>query len=244
MIQHILKIICIFFPLLVSAGCEKIKFGPSETLKPIEKYSLKIPEPSGLALLNDKLWIVSDSKNTVYQTNLKGEIEFSFKINGIDPEGITVFDDSLLAIVLETSNEILVTDFKGNEISNTSINIKGSRNSGLEGITYNPSNGHFYLVNEKDPVLLIETDKSFNEISRKKIKNVRDLSGISYSAKEDCLLLVSDEDRKIIKASLDGEFIEEYKINVEQAEGIAIDDKNNLIYVVSDKEEKLFVFEM
>jgi uncharacterized protein YjiK len=237
------KNLLLSFLLLVFVGCDKIKEQP-EKLKPVETYSLKISEPSGLALFKDKLWIVSDNKNTVYQTNFKGEVEFSFKINGNDPEGITGFDDSLLAIVLEISNEILVTDFNGNKISKTSIDIQESSNSGLEGITYNPSNGHFYLVNEKNPVLLIETDKNSKELSRKKTKDVKDLSGISYSTKEDCLWLLSDEDRKIIKASLDGDFIKEYKINVDQPEGIAVDDENNLLYVVSDKEEKLYVYKI
>jgi uncharacterized protein YjiK len=36
----------------------------------------------------------------------------------------------------------------------------------------------------------------------------------------------------------------EYRITIDQAEGIAVDDENNLLYVVSDKEEKLFVFEI
>jgi len=244
MIHSLLKILTISFPLLGLTGCDKIKFEPSEKLKPLKTFSLKISEPSGLELVDGKLWIVSDRKSTVYQTDLKGEIEFNFKIKETDLEGITVVNDSLIAIALEFSREVLILNLIGNEISRTSLEINGSRNSGLEGITYNPSNEHFYLVNEKDPVLLIETDKNLKEIRRKKIKNVKDLSGISYSRKEDCLWLLSDEDRKIIKSSLEGDFITEYKINVEQPEGIAVDDENNLVYIVSDKEEKLYVYKI
>ncbi|MDO8550352.1 MAG: SdiA-regulated domain-containing protein, partial [Ignavibacteria bacterium] len=225
MIHSIPKIIIISYLLLVPAGCDKIKEQP-EKLKPIETYPLKISEPSGLELADGKLWIVSDRESTVYQTDLEGKEEFSFKIKEADLEGITVIDDSLLAIVKEVSREIVIIDFDGNEIFRSSLQVEGSKNSGLEGITYNPSNKHFYLVNEKDPVLLIETDKNLKEISRKKIKSIKDLSGISYSLKEDCLWLLSDEDRKIIKSSLEGEFITEYKINVEQPEGIAVDDEN------------------
>ncbi len=243
MIHSIPKIIITSYLLLGFISCDKIKDQP-EKLKPIEAYSLKISEPSGLELTNGKLWIISDRKSTVYQTDLKGKVEFSFKIKETDLEGITVFDDSLIAIALEFSREVLILDLAGNEISRTSLSIDGSRNSGLEGITYNPANEHFYLVNEKDPVLLIEADKNLKEISRKKVKGVKDLSGISYSVKENCLWLLSDEDRKIIKSSLEGEFIKEYRITVEQPEGIAVDDENNLIYVVSDKEEKLYVYEV
>jgi uncharacterized protein YjiK len=58
------------------------------------------------------------------------------------------------------------------------------------------------------------------------------------------LWLLSDEDKLLIKSSLDGEFIEEYEIDIKQAEGVAVDDENNLIYIVSDKEEKLYVFKI
>lgn len=243
MINSLLKIIILLLP-VVSASCDKIKFGSGEKIKPIEEHSLKISEPSGLALGNNKLWIVSDRKSTVYMTDLEGDVEFSFKIKDADHEGITVINDSLLAIVKEISREVVITDFYGNKISSSKFDVDDSKNSGLEGITYNPSNGHFYLVNEKDPVLLIEADKDLNEIRRIEIKDVKDISGISYSVKENCLWLLSDEERKIFKSSLDGEILLEFRITIDQPEGIAIDDKNNLIYVVSDKEEKLFVYKI
>ncbi len=244
MINSLLKILLITSSVYFSTACDKVKFGSGEKIKPVKTYKLKISEPSGLALKDDKLWIVSDRKSSVHRTDLEGNEEFSFKIKDADLEGISIVDDSLLAIVKEISREIVITDFEGNEKSNTKLNVDGSKNSGLEGITYNPSNKHFYVLNEKDPVLIIETDKKFKELNRKKIKELRDLSGISYSSKENCLWLVSDEEKRIIKCSLDWEFIEEYKIDIDQAEGIAIDDKKNLLYVVSDKEEKLFVFDL
>ncbi len=243
MINSLLKIVIIFLP-LVTTSCDRSSVEEVKKLKPIKTYSLKISEPSDLSLNKEKLWTVSDRNSIVYKTNLKGEIEFSFKIKGTDLEGITIFDDSLIAVALEISRTIVITDLNGNEISRTTLEINGSKNSGLEGITYNSSTGHFYLVNEKDPALLIETDKNLKEIRRKQIKKVRDLSGVSYSQKEDCLWLLSDEDRKIIKSSLDGDFIEEFKINVQQPEGIAVDDKNDLIYIVSDKEAKLYIYKL
>jgi uncharacterized protein YjiK len=259
MLSSLLKIIILLFPLILT-GCDKIKFGSGEKIKPSETYSLKIPEPSGVALHNGKLWIVSDRNSTVYKTNLKGEIESEFKLGKADLEGITVIDDSLLAVVLEISRKVVITDFYGNEIFRTSLEVEGSKNSGLEGITYNSSNGHLYILNEKDPVLLTETDRELNEMSRIEIKDVKDLSGVSYSAKENCLWLISDEERKIIKFPLplseengisespslrEGfRMGSEYRITIDQAEGIAVDDENNLLYVVSDKEEKLYVFEI
>ena len=239
-----LKVFFYSLIIIISINCDKVKVEQSKKLKPAKTYSLKISEPSDVVLNKGKLWIVSDRKSTVYQTDLKGNIENHFKINKTDLEGITIFDDSLIAVALELSRKIIITDFGGNEISITSLNIEGNKNSGLEGITYNPTNSHFFLVNEKDPVLLLETDKNLKEIKRKKIKYVKDLSAVCFSPKEKCLWLLSDEDRKIIKSDLEGEPISEYKINVEQPEGIAVDEKNKLIYIVSDKEEKLYVYEI
>lgn len=243
MTNILFKFLIFTFPLL-SVGCDKIKFDSSEKIKPIKTYSLRISEPSGLALMNYNLWIVSDRKSTVHRTNLEGKDEFSFKIENADLEGISIFNDTLLAIVKEISREVVITDFEGNKISQVSFEIDGSKNSGLEGISFNSSNDHFYLVNEKDPVLLIEADKNLKELNRIKIKNLKDVSGITYSKRENCLWLVSDEEKQIIKSSLEGKFITKYTIDVDQAEGITIDDENNLIYVVSDKEEKLYIFEI
>ena len=94
---------------------------------------------------------------------------------------------------------------------------------------------------KKKPVLLLETDRNFREISKREIKEVKDLSGIYYSS-EDCLWLLSDVDKKIIKYSFEGEILAEYKINVEQPEGIAFSKDEGKIYIVSDKMEKLYVY--
>jgi uncharacterized protein YjiK len=230
------------FVFLIAVSCGKIKYGnKAEKLEPVETYSLQIPEPSDVVFSNGNFWIVSDENSTVYKTNVKGEKIYSFIVNGYDLEGVTVVEDTLLAIVLERSRIVVLTDFMGREIRRYSIDLKGRENSGLEGITYDPVNKHFYLVNEKKPVLLLETDRNFREISKREIKEVKDLSGIYYSS-EDCLWLLSDVDKKIIKYSFEGEILAEYKINVEQPEGIAFSKDEGKIYIVSDKMEKLYVY--
>jgi uncharacterized protein YjiK len=237
------KIVLTCFMFLIAVNCNKIKFGKDgEKLKPVKTFSLQIPEPSGTTFSNGILWVVSDENSTVYKINATGKKIYSFAVNGFDLEGITLVDDSLLAIVLERSREIVLTDSLGKEIARFSVDIKGEENSGLEGITYNPVNKHFYLINEKNPVLLLETDRNFKEISRKEISETKDLSGIYYSNKDDCLWLLSDEDRKIIKYSFEGKILAEYRINVEQPEGIAFSKNEGEIYIVSDKTEKLYVY--
>jgi len=236
------KQIMVLYLLISLFGCDTMTKVPVIKIDPIEEHTLEIPEPSDITLAGDKLWIVSDRDKTVYKTDLEGNVEFSFHTDEPDLEGITIFDNSFLAITLEKKRVVIVTDLEGNAVSKHKIDIDGNKNSGLEGITYNPSNQHFYLVNEKDPALIVETDKNFNEVNRQRIREVADLSGISYSAADNCLWLLSDEDRMIIKYSFEGDILARHKINVNQPEGIAVDDKNNLIYIVSDREEKLLVY--
>ncbi len=67
-----------------------------------------------------------------------------------------------------------------------------------------------------------------------------DYSGIFYEKSSNSLWIISDQNKTINKCSLKGKVIETYSIDVDQAEGIAI--ASDKIYVVSDAEEKLFVF--
>ena len=48
----------------------------------------------------------------------------------------------------------------------------------------------------------------------------------------------------IAKCSIDGGVLEKYKVRIDQIEGVAVDEVNKKIYIVSDKEEKLYVFEI
>ncbi len=56
-------------------------------------------------------------------------------------------------------------------------------NSELEGITVAGDTGHVWVVNEKDPPLLIELNASFEELYRYDLSRYfKDLSGISYAS--------------------------------------------------------------
>ena len=156
----------------------------------IESYALSLPEPSGLTLSYDKtfLWTVSDNNSTVYKISIHGTILASFEVDGKDLEGITVVDDTTLAIAKESKRTILFVTTEGKELKRKRLDgIKGNDNSGIEGITYNPSNGHFFMVNEKNPTLLIETDNDLNIIKKKELDIASDLSGIFYEPTDSSL---------------------------------------------------------
>jgi uncharacterized protein YjiK len=218
----------------------------NEPFRIVKEYKINVPEPSDLALSIDgkSLWTVSDQNSTVYLISLSGKIEKSFTIDAEDLEGVTVINESTIAVVSERSNEIILLNTDGKEISRHNFGLRKKGNVGLEGITVNKSNEHVFVVKEKKPRLLIELDKKFNELNRKEINFVNDLSGLDYVENTNDLWIISDESKLVAKCSPDGTIKEKFNVNITQIEGIAVDVKSKKIYLVSDKEEKLYVLEM
>jgi uncharacterized protein YjiK len=235
----------ILFLIIFSLHCDKIRFGKQgELLKRSETYSLKIPQPSGLSVSYDGkyLWTVSDHNSSIYLITFNGKTVKKFKVDAKDLEGITTVDENTLAVVSEETNEIVLIDTSGNELLRKKMDVATQKNSGLEGITYSRKTNRFYVVNEKYPTALIELDSNLEEINRIELDILRDLSGLSYDEQCDCLWILSDEDKSIIKYSLDEGAVENYRIDVVKAEGISV--YGDKIYIVSDETEKLYVFEI
>jgi uncharacterized protein YjiK len=237
-IIHLLIITGILF------GCSA-KQNDKDGIKFIKSYNLSVPEPSGLVLTFDEkgFWTVSDENSTVYRLDDYGKVVKMFKVDGEDIEGITVVDEQTLAIVLERSREVVILDTSGNELRRNKLDLDGELNMGLEGITFNPNDSSFYVVNEMKPGLLIKLDFELNEVSRDTLDFAKDYSGICYDNINNVLWIVSDESKLIAKTDLSGNKIEKHKIDVIQAEGICIDKAGNRIYIVSDKKEALYVYE-
>ena len=218
----------------------------AENLTVQKVIPIDVPEPSGLAFSYDKkyFWTVGDSDSKIYMLNLNGKIVNSFVINGEDLEGVSVIDSIHLAVILERTREVVVVDTSGKEIKRNKFNLKGNLNEGLEGICFDHKTKDFYFLNEKNPGLLIKTDSSFNEIFRKEIKLAKDYSDIVFSNDDNTLWILSDESKKIIQTNLYGDRIREYRINVEQPEGLVVDYRNKKVFVVSDKKEELYEFNL
>ncbi len=220
--------------------------GDKQKLKLVSEYKLKAPEPSGLALTKDgkHLWIVSDHNSTVYLIALNGKIENKFVVNAEDLEGVAVVNDSTIAIISERSGEILLMKKSGIEITRKKLYFDGKNNLGPEGIAFNPKNKRYFVVKEKNPEILIELDENFKVVKRTNINFADDLSGLDFSLASNTLWIISDESKMIAKCSIDGVVLEKYKVRIDQIEGVAVDEVNKKIYIVSDKEEKLYVFEI
>ena len=207
---------------------------------------LSVPEPSGLFFEKETktFWTVSDENSTVYNLDMEGKVLKNFKVDEKDLEGITLINDSTLAVVLERDRSILVLDKNGNELKRINLNISGELNKGLEGITYDHKKDQFILVNEKKPKSLFKVDNSGKIIEEVKFSFAKDLSGIYYSNSTNIFWIISDEDKSVFKCSSNGDVISSYKVNIEQIEGIAIDEESSILYLVSDPLNKLYVCDL
>jgi len=207
---------------------------------------LPVPEPSGLDLTFDEtgFWIVSDENSKVYLINSWGREVRSFSVDGQDLEGITVVDDSTLAVVLERIREVVLLDTSGMEINRTALDLKGELNSGLEGITFDSKEKKFYILNEKNPRLLLTLDENLKELKRDTLNFSKDVSGTFYDDSDNTLWILSDESQLIVKTSLSGKPIEEFKVKVTQPEGITFNEARTKFYIVSDKTGSLYVFNL
>ncbi len=139
-------------------------------------------------------------------------------------------------------------------------------NNGLEGITFNQDSKTFFLLKEREPGLIIEISKDLGSILNVRVLDAVngftdddikadkiDFSGLQYDPTRSSFWIVSDRakrlflydlerDQVIQSATLgyekDGEFRE-----IEKAEGVAIDVRNHRLYIVSDEEARLYVFD-
>ena len=140
-------------------------------------------------------------------------------------------------------------------------------NKGLEGITLNSTNQHVFVVKEGRPGLLIELDAecstilssrlltTANGFSHPKLGPRRlDFSGLSYDSQRDTLWIASDQgqclfhydwNRNQVLQRLDLRLNDGGKPKrVRKAEGIAVDSERGRVYVVSDRDAELYVFQL
>jgi len=237
----------VFFTAFIAIACKEVKNENSpELLTFYISEPIPVPEPSGLDLSFDEkaFWIVSDQDSKVYLIDSWGRKSKSFEVEGEDIEGITVVTDSTIAIVLERTREVVILDTAGKELKRASLNLDGDLNSGLEGITYNPKEKNFYVLNEKKPRLLLTLDENLVELKRDTLNFAKDFSGLFFDGNDNTLWLLSDENQKIYKTDLSGKVIREYRIKVKQPEGITLNKDRTKLYIVSDITGNLYVFSL
>jgi len=231
------------FLCFIFIGCLP-KVNSQSDLKLIETIALKIPEPSGITAYENHLYIVSDQNGTIYKCTLKGETIKKMRTQISDLEGITINPVSEKIIVInEVKRSLITLNFDGSFVKKKKIKGKqDNKNHGLEGITFDTSSNNFYALNEKSPKQLLKLSLKGEIKDKYHLDFSKDISGICYDEKKDNLWVISDESKAIYQISKKGKLKKKYKIGIEKGEGIVI--YNNLIYVVNDYLNSLYVFEM
>ncbi len=215
----------------------------ADGLELIESYRIDVSEPSGLAINNSDtiLYTVSDNTNKIYKLSTTGNITQTFNYVGNDLEGLSTFTGNKLILAEERTKEIVEFDISSGSFIKHKINYENNElNNGLEGVSYNSNDGTIFILNEKDPGLLMRLRANFTIISTYELSFASDYSGIFHDSTLNNLWIVSDQNKTINKCTLQGELIESYSTSITKLEGIVV--TNDRIYVVSDAEEKLYIF--
>jgi len=239
----ILTILLLFLVIFYYGNNDQTKI-IEKSLIPFSEIKLTVPEPSGLFFddLTNTLWTVSDENSTVYNIDTTGNVINKILVNGKDLEGISMQSDSILVTILERERSVVFINKSGKEKNRVQLDLEGEPNKGIEGISFNSNNAHYFVINEKQPGLLLEIGIQGKIIKKNKLNLASDYSGLFYDNGNDELWIISDEEHSIYKCNTEGSLIEKYIVEIEQIEGIAIDRKNEILYLVSDPEEKLYKF--
>lgn len=210
-------------------------------------YDIAVPEPSGLTLSADNasLWTVSDQTGLIYNISLAGQLIRTLPFHGNDLEGITLDPSgSFFLVVEEGSREVIKISKEGVELARYQVNLsKHESNSGLEGITFD-DNSNVYVLNEKKPSLWLKLRTDYSIKKRIEPSISQDLSGLDYDQKNSIFWMVSDKSKLLLKWSPEKGLQGQFALPYTKAEGIAVDSEKNLIYIVSDKLERLFIYQI
>lgn len=224
---------------------------PSETLFDltlIQSYELDIPEPSGLSwALNGKdFYVVDDQDNQLYKIDKQGNILDDYLYSGDDVEGVTVdVQSQTIWIVEEAQSKIVQLDEVGNTIQSFRLDIERESNkNSLEGISSNSANNTFYVLNEDNPGLLISWQAETGINNKKVLHFAKDYSGIFFNKDTNSLWIVSDKSQKLFHTDLSGKVKQGFNLGIQKAEGIVVDSINQRVYIVSDSEQKLYVYSL
>ena len=215
----------------------------TDDLERIATFELDIPEPSGLAINNSGtlLYTVSDATNNVYKLSTTGNTLQTFSYTGNDLEGVTTFTGNKLLLAEERTKEIIAFDMNSGTVERHTIDYENNEsNSGLEGIAYNFNDGTMFILNEKNPGLLMRLRANFTIIETYELNFASDYSGVFYDNTLNKLWIVSDQNKTINKCTLTGALLKSYTTSIRKLEGIAV--TNDKIYVVSDSKEELYVY--
>ena len=142
-----------------------------QNVKWTSKASLSILEPSDVCRnpIRNTFFVVSDRGFLFETDSLFNPIRRAASL-GFDYESVFA-DNHFVYAVEERTRKIQLFDIRTLEkVRTVEVRYQGGRNSGYEGITWNPVTKRFLLVTEKSPILIFELDSTLqlqNEVNLK-----------------------------------------------------------------------------
>ena len=229
---------------MLVSGATRAADATLKTLHLVATHPLTISEPSDLTLdeTGKILWTVTNKPAKVYQLDLEGNVTKTLNYGGRDLEGI-VYDAAsrTLYVTEERTREIVHLSLDGDVLDRTTVDLPGKPNHGPEGITLD-DRGQMFLVNEKQPGLFLELDKEHQISKRVPLSFAGDYSAITWDKKKGCFWIASDESQSLFLWSRTKGVLGQFPLGFAKAEGVAVDEATKTVYVVSDSENKLYVY--
>lgn len=214
------------------------------TLQPFAQYDLgaTIREPSGIAwhAKNNSLLVVSDTRTDVYEIRFNGTLIRTIPVQGTDLEGVALSAScDTIFVVEERARQVVCCAAGGTRLSTFPADVATLDNVALEGVTVGPA-GTLYVLNEKSPGMLLEYTTAGTELRRIPLAFADDYSDITYDAATNCLWIISDESKKLVKTDRNGSVLAQWLLPFTKGEGIAI--VGDTVYIVNDADATLYLF--
>lgn len=245
--MHLSKIISfIVFFMIFFQACNKDASSVEDIKNKLELISSKkinVSEASGLTInsAGSTLYTVSDNTGNIYELTTDGTVLKEYTYNGDDVEGISMVSNNKVLLVEERTKEIVEYDLSSKNFNKHKVIYNNNNvNNGLEGIAFNSNDNTVFVLNEKNPGILMRLRSDYSIIETYNLDFASDYSGIFHDKELNTLWILSDESKTVNKCSLKGVLIKSYPTNVTKAEGIAVSNTN--IYIVSDSNATLFKF--
>jgi uncharacterized protein YjiK len=204
-----------------------------------DRHKLDVEEPSDLAILDGHLYTVSDKRSKIYRISHDGDIKEEIDVEGTDIEAIAFDPDGRLFFADESSGKIWRVDDDGDR--KDPIEVVDDEVGGLEGLAFDDK-GHLWAAKEKNPARIYELDTDGGQLDRKKVEFADDLSALAFDPEDGRLYALSDQERTLFRLDKDLDVDKAWKLPIDHPEGIAFE--GDTLYVVSDSEERLYVFEI
>ncbi|MGE0397964.1 MAG: SdiA-regulated domain-containing protein [Kofleriaceae bacterium] len=242
--------------LLLLAGCttrEPIDIAPSQDdskadglakhLKLQDDHRLHVDEPSDLAFADGRLYTVSDRHSNIYEIDDDGDVKDTIGVRGTDLEALAIDDKGRFFIGDESSGKIWRLHDNGDRDEEIELDDVDDGNSGIEGLAFD-DDGHLFVAKEKDPARIYELDEDGEVVDVKRIDFADDLSALAFNPDDGHLYALSDEEHSLYRLDKDLRRKTTWRLPIAHPEGIAFDDDGSTVYIASDSEERLYVFEL